>query len=188
MMTARRSNMTRYWLFVVLTAIGMSAFADANDGEYLGYRLGEKFEVPRGAISEEHIMGALIYIVDPGRQPHHIDSMSIYVSPKTAIIGSIFGEWYFSTPRAAEDFADRYLASLESKYSHWRRRGRSLSFGDYQLWVEVEEKPLIVDYWPSHKNSRVAIGLIYSPGSIGRSGWMALVNREVNNLELTASD
>lgn len=128
------------------------------------------------------------YIVDPGRQPHHIDSASVYLSPESSIIGSIFGKWYFSSTPTATAFADRYLASLEEKYGHWKRRGRSLTSGDYQLWVDIEERPPIADYWPSHKNSRVAIGLIYSPDSIGRSEWMALINRELNNLELTASD
>jgi hypothetical protein len=56
------------------------------------------------------------------------------------------------------------------------------------LWVDIEEKPPIVEHWPSHKNSRVAIGLIFAPDSVGRSEWMALIQRELNNLELTAKE
>jgi len=175
-------------ILIGLMFLSTSAFADANDGEYLGIKLGEKLTTPRGAVGKDHVMGAKIYVVDPSRQPHHIDSMSIYVSPKSSVIGSIFGEWYFASRRSAERFADRYLSSLEEKYSHWKRRGRSLTYGDYQLWVEVEEKPPIVDHWPSHKNARVAIGLIFAPDSVGRSEWMALIGREVNNLEVTAKD
>lgn len=180
--------MTRYLILISLIFLSASAFADANDGEYLGYILGERFTVPRGAVRKDHITGAMIYVVDPRRQPHHIHSVSIYVSPKSSMIGSIFGEWYFSSARSANDFGDRYLSSLEKKYSHWKRRGRSLTHGDYQLWVDVEEKPPVVDHWPSHKNSRVAIGLIFAPDSAGRSEWMALIHREVNDLELTAKE
>ena len=163
------------------------ALADANDGEYLGFTLGQKFSAPRNAVRLDHITGAMHYIVDPGSHPHHIETMSIYVSPKSSIVGSIFGEWYFDNPRAAKVFADRYMARLEGKYSHWKRRGRSLTYGDYQLWVDIEEKPPIVDYWPSPKNTRVGIGLIYAPDSLGRHDWMALIKAELGNVEFAAS-
>ena len=178
--------MNRILIFISLILFSASAIADANDGEYLGFNLGEKFKVPRDAVGQYHITGAMIYVVDPKRQPHHIDSMSIYVSPKSSVIGSIFGEWYFSSARSAKDFANQYLSTLEEKYGHWKRKGRSLTYGDYQLWVDVEEKPPFVEYWPSHKKSRVAIGLIFAPDSTGRNEWMALISREVNNFELTA--
>ena len=165
-----------------------SAVADANNGEYLGFKLGETFTVTSGTASIKHITGATVYAVDPGRHPHHIDSISIFVSPKSSVIGSVFGEWYFSNPRAAKVFADRYLSVLGDKYSHWISRGRSLTDGDYQLWVDIEEKPPIVDYWPSHKKSRVAIGLIYAPDSIGRRDWMALVKSEIGNPKIVARE
>ncbi|MCH8867990.1 MAG: hypothetical protein IID58_14215 [Proteobacteria bacterium] len=173
-----------FGIFCINTAV----LADANDGEYLGFKLGEKFAVPPGAVGMNHVMGAMIYTVNPGQHPHHIDSISIFVSPESSIVGSIFGEWYFSNPRAANVFANRYLSNLELKYSHWVHRGRSLTYGDYQLWVEIEEKPLIVDDWPSDKNSRVAIGLIYARDSLGRNEWMALINSEIGKIKFAASD
>jgi hypothetical protein len=177
-------NKTLVLIFTICFSV--SVHADANDGEYLGYSLGDKFKVPRGAEGDYHITGAMIYAVDPKRQPHHIDSMSIYVSPKSSIIGSIFGEWYFSSARSAKSFADNYQAALEKKYPHWKVRRRSLTYGDHQLWVDIEEKPPFDDYWPSRDKHRVAIGLIYSPDSLGRNDWMALINWEVNNIKLTA--
>lgn len=178
--------MTRKLILICLILLSASAFADANDGEYLGYNLGEKFKVPRGVDGRDHITGALIYVVSPRRQPHHIDSVSLYVSPKSSMIGSIFGEWYFSSLRSAKVFADQYLSKLEEKYRHWKRRGRSLTYGDYQLWVDVEEKSPMVEHWPSRKNSRVAIGLIFAPDSAGRNEWMALISSEVSNPDLSA--
>ena len=178
--------MTRILIFISLILFSAAIIADANDGEYFGYNLGDKFRVPRGAAAKYHITGAMIYVVDPRRQPHHIDSMSIYVSPKSSVIGSIFGEWYFSSARSAKDFANQYLSALEEKYGHWQRRGRSLTYGDYQLWVDIEEKPPVVEYWPSHKKSRVAIGLIFAPDSTSRSEWMALISSEVDKLEVAA--
>jgi hypothetical protein len=170
----------------ILILVSMQAFADANDGDYLGYTLGDTFPVSRRAVSYNHITGAMFYSVVPSRHPHHIDAVSIYVSPKSSVIGSIFGEWYLPSERAAEDFGDRYLARLEEKYGDWKRKGRSLTHGDYQLWVDIERKPPIVDYWPSRKEFRVAIGLIYAPDSVARSEWMDLIDRELNNIELAA--
>jgi len=180
--------MTRLLILISLISYGASALADAGAGEYLGYNLGDKFTVPRGAVGKDHITGAMIYVVAPKRQPHHIDAVSLYVSPKSSMIGSIFGEWYFSNARAAEVFADRYMSSLEKRYSNWKRRGHSLTYGDYQLWVEIEEKSPFVEHWPSREKSRVAIGLIFAPDSTGRNEWMALIQRELNNLDLTAED
>ncbi|MDH3274566.1 MAG: hypothetical protein OEM64_07450 [Gammaproteobacteria bacterium] len=178
--------MARILFFISLILFNTSVIADANHGEYLGYTLGDKYRVPRGTVGEYHITGAMIYAVDPKRQAHHVDSMSIYVSPKSSIIGSIFGEWYFSNARSAKSFADNYLAALEKKYPHWKLRGRSLTYGDHQLWVDLEEKPPFDDYWPSRDKHRVAIGLIYAPDSLGRNNWMALIDREVNNFKLSA--
>ncbi len=180
--------MLRMLVLLGFIFINTSVFADANDGEFLGFKLGETFTVSSGTASMKHITGATVYAVDPGRHAHHIDSISIFVSPKSSVIGSVFGEWYFSNPRAAKVFADRYLSVLGKKYGHWIRRGRSLTDGDYQLWVDIEEKPPIVDYWPSHKKSRVAIGLIYAPDSLGRRDWMALVRSEISNPKIVARE
>ena len=117
--------MLRKLILIGFIFINTTAFADANDGEYLGFKLGEKLTVPRGAVSMDHVTGAMIYALDPGQHPHHIDSISIFVSPKSSIVGSIFGEWYFSNSKAAKVFADRYFFSLELKYDHWTRQGRS---------------------------------------------------------------
>ena len=180
--------MLRKLILVSLVLCPASVIADANDGDYLGFTLGRKFDAPKGAVSYDHITGALVYNIDPGDHPHHIDSMSIYVSPKGSIVGSIFGEWYFDSSRMAKAFADRYMARLKEKYPDWRRRDSSLSNGEYQLWVDVEEKPPIVDYWPSRLNVRVAIGLIYAPDSQGRHDWMALIKSELGEVEFAATE
>ena len=159
------------------------AYADANDGEYLGYRLGAEFEPPRKAESRQHITGARIFDQAPGTHPHHMDTITLYVSPTSSIIGSILGEWYFARQRAAAVFADRYLAQLAEKYPHWKLSGRSLSNGSYQLWVEVEQRPYIEDYWPSRHDYRVGVGLIYAPDSVRRGEWMAMIDAEINKRE-----
>ena len=179
--------MVRNLILISLLFFSASAIGDANDGEYLGFKLGERFSAPRGAVRRNHLMGALIYVVDPRQRVEHIDSVSVYVSPKSSIIGSIFGEWYFSSARSAKNFADRYMPTLENKYSHWRRRRSSLTNGDFQLWVDLEQKPPIVDHWPSDKNFRVSIALIFAPDSPRRSEWMATIRKEANALVLAVS-
>jgi hypothetical protein len=176
----------RKLILISLLFVSASAHADANDGEYLGFKLGEEFSVPRGAAGKHHYMGAMIYAADPGKGHQHIDSLSVYVSPKSLIIGSIFGAWYFSSERSAQAFSDRHLQTLEQQYDHWKRRRSSLTNGDYQLWVDLEEKPPIVDHWPSPKRFRVSVALIFAPDSMPREDWMDAIRREANNPELTA--
>jgi hypothetical protein len=161
-----------------LLLLSAPAFADANDGEYLGFKLGEKFAAPRGAIARQHITGALSYSIDPEHRHQHMGSLALYVSPKSSIIGSIFGEWYFSSERSARQFADRYMLTLEEKYGHWRRRRSTLTNGDYQLWVDLEEKPPVVEHWPSAKTVRVSVALIFAPESARRKEWLAMVASE----------
>ncbi len=179
--------MLRKLILVSLILCNTLVLADANDGEYLGFTLGERFKVPRGSVGMDHVTGAVIYAIDAGLHSHHIDSINIYVSPESSIVGGIFGERYFSNPRAAEVFADRYLCSLETKYSNWVRRGRSLTFGDYQLWVDIEEKSSLDYDWSEDQNTRVAIALIYAPDSPGRSEWMILIGSEIGEIELASS-
>lgn len=173
--------MIAFMLFVV-----SNAYADASNGEYLGYRLGDRFDPPRKAESRQHITGALIFDLAPGSHPHHMDTITVYVSPTSSIIGGILGEWYFARERAAELFADRYLANLVEKYPQWSLYRGSLTYGNYQLWVEVEQRPYIVEHWPSNHDYRVGVGLIYAPESSRRSVWMTMIDREINSRNLTA--
>jgi len=182
-----RNNRVLWCILAVFFTLGSSpVLADAADGEYLGFRLGDKISAPRGTEVRVHITGAQIFDLDPGTHDHHVDAVSIYVSPKSSTVGSIFGEWYFANERAAERFAEGYLANLEGKYGRWKRSGRSLTYKDFQLWVELEKKPVVTERWISTNNFRVSIGLIYAPETLGRSTWMATVNLEANNPELAA--
>lgn len=182
--------MTRILIFISLFFLSASAFADANDGEYLGFKLGERYSAPRGSVGRGHITGALVYAVDAHKRHQHIGSLSIYVSPKSSIIGSIFGEWYFSSERSAQEFMDRYMDNLEKKYSDWKhersrwhRKRAPLTNGQYQLWTDLEQRPPIVDHWPSSKKFRVSVALVFAPESEGRSEWMTRIKNELNDLQ-----
>lgn len=175
--------MTRILIIISLLFLSTSAVADANDGEYLGFKLGETYTATRGSVGRAHITGALVYVVDAHKRHQHIGSLSIYVSPKSSVIGSIFGEWYFTDKRSAQQFLDRYMQKLESTYSDWKRRRSTLTNGDYQLWVDLEQKPPFVDHWPSPKKFRVSVALIYSPDSSARKEWMARIKNELNELQ-----
>ena len=63
---------TRRLIFISLLILSTSALADANDGEYLGFKLGSKFSAPEGAIGRDHFMGALVYVVDPHQRHQHM--------------------------------------------------------------------------------------------------------------------
>ena len=169
---------TRKLVFISLLFLSTSALADANDGEYLGFKLGSTFAAPEGAIGRDHITGALVYFLDPHQRHQHIGSLSVYVSPKSSIIGSVFGDWYFSSKRSAQQFSDRHMQTLETTYSNWKRGRNTLTNADYQMWVDLEQKPPIVDHWPSDKKFRVSVALVFAPESTARNAWVARVTRE----------
>ena len=169
---------THKLVFISLLFLSTSALADANDGEYLGFKLGSTFAAPEGAIGRDHITGALVYFLDPHQRHQHIGSLSVYVSPKSSIIGSVFGDWYFSSKRSAQQFSDRHMQTLETTYSNWKRGRNTLTNADYQMWVDLEQKPPIVDHWPSDKKFRVSVALVFAPESTARNAWVARVTRE----------
>lgn len=169
---------TRRIACISLLLLSTSVIADANDGEYLGFTLGSKFYVPEGAIGRHHITGALVYFMDPHQRHQHIGSLSVFVSPKSSIIGGIFGDWYFSSKRSAEQFSVRHMQTLETKYGNWKRRRNTLSHGDYEMWLDLEQKPPIVEHWPSDKKFRVSVALVFAPDSTAKSAWMAKVMSE----------
>ncbi len=87
-----------------LIFLSMHAFADGDDGEYLGFKLGDRFSVPRGVVGKDYIMGALTFNVDPGRHPHHIlryfrNLLRCLLNPKTKIFSDIS---FFATPDIQE--------------------------------------------------------------------------------------
>jgi hypothetical protein len=65
--------MNRKAIFISLLLVNTSVVADANDGDYLGFTLGQSYSVPRGAVAKDHIIGALVYAVDPQRRQQHLD-------------------------------------------------------------------------------------------------------------------
>ncbi len=159
------------------------ATADANKGEFLGFKLGDKYAVPPGSVGKSLITGAMYYAVDPEQRHQHMGSLSLYVSPRSSIIGSIFGGWYFPSKKKAQAFADHYLRIVEQQYGHWKRRRNVFTNGDYQLWVDLEEKPPTYDHWPSEMKFRVSVALIFAPDSTLRGEWLAMIQQE----DLTAS-
>jgi hypothetical protein len=184
--------MTRKSIFISLLLVNTSVVADANDGEYLGFTLGQSYSVPRGAVAKDHIIGALDYAVDPHQRAQHLGSLSIYVSPGSSVIGSIFGGWYFTSERAAKSFLERYTQILDDEYGDWKRHRilftsvKSFTNGKYQLWVDFEQKPSIVDHWPSDKKYRVGVALTYALDSSARNNWIAMINLELGRGKLTA--
>jgi hypothetical protein len=170
----------------LLLAFGTTAHADADNGEFMGYRLGEEFVAPENAEPRPHVAGPRVYDFVVESRDHGAESMSIYASPRSSIIGSIFGEWYFSSRVAAKRFAERYLQSLTRRYDHWATKGSYLTHDSYQLSVEVQKKSRNDDFWPSPGKYRVAASLIYAPESLARGEWMAIVYMETSNPALTA--
>ena len=174
-----QSSIVRSTIILIgLILFSSSAIADANNGVFLGFRLGESYAVPPGSVGKSLITGAMYYAVDPEQRHQHMGSLSLYVSPESSIIGSIFGGWYFSSKQKAQAFADHYLRLVEQQYGHWKRRRNVFTNGDYQLWVDLEEKPPTYDHWPSEMDFRVSVALIFAPDSTRRNEWLAMIRQE----------
>ena len=65
-------NLGSTLIYLGLLFFSAGATGDANDGEYLGFKLGDRYAVPRGSVGKSHITGALSYAIDPEHRHQHM--------------------------------------------------------------------------------------------------------------------
>jgi hypothetical protein len=54
------------------------------------------------------------------------------------------------------------------------------------MWVDLEQKSPFVDHWPSDKEFRVSVALIFAPDSAPRRNWIATLQKESDSLAAVA--
>ena len=105
-------------LLCCLFALPAVVFADAGDGQFMGYELGTKYAAsPREA--EVTTTGNLLITAENPTKPADIVQVSLIATPESRTIGYIIGASWFATEREARDFGTRYVELLRAKYPAW---------------------------------------------------------------------
>lgn len=172
----------RYFLYCLL-ALPAAVFADANDGQFMGYELGTVYATPSEK-PELMTTGNLLQTAENPTKPDDIWQVSLITTPETQNIGYIVAASWFPTEREARDFAIRYVNLLRAKYSDWAFGQEkmddnfdivevSLDMAPHQLKVGVTN-----DNLDGRNMWRASLGLGWERGSDEWLAWENLARSE----------
>ena len=101
-----------------LFALPSVVFADAGDGQFMGYELGTKYPAsPQTAAVTT--TGNLLITAENPTKPADIVQVSLIATPESRTIGYIIAASWFVSEREARDFGIRYVELLRAKYPAW---------------------------------------------------------------------
>jgi hypothetical protein len=106
-------------ILACLFVIPVTVMADANQGEFMGYRLGDDYT---GTVSQPQITtsGNLILVADKPVKPDDITEVTLITTPESKTIGYINASSWFESTDAARDFGRKYVELLRAKYPDWK--------------------------------------------------------------------
>lgn len=109
--------LTRFLLCCIL-AVPTVALADANDGQFMGYQLGDNYPAELRH-SEITTSGNLLIVAEDPVKPASIDEVRLVATPKSRTIGYIAATSWHDTEEAARADGRRYAEALRTLYPDW---------------------------------------------------------------------
>ena len=105
-------------LLCCLLALPTVVFADASEGQFMGYELGKEYPTSSQKFGIT-TTGNLRIVAEHPTKPDNINQVSLIATPDSRTIGYIIAASWFATEREARDFGIRYVELLRAKYSDW---------------------------------------------------------------------
>ena len=126
-------------LLCCLFALPTVAFADANDGQFMGYALGAEYPTSPPEVVV-YTTGNLLILAENPIKPADIVQVSLVATPDSRTIGYIAAASWYATEGEAREVGRRYVELLRAKYPDWEF-GRELMDASLRI-VEVNfDKP-----------------------------------------------
>lgn len=174
--------LTRLLLLCVLS-IPAAAWADANDGEFMGFTLGKHYP-KTSSNSELTTAGNLLIVAEDPVKPPSIEQVSLVATPESKTIGYIAASSWHDTEEQARASGRRYAEALRTLYPDWGF-GREQLDGRFTI-VEVnfDKSPynLQLSLAPDKRDGRdmwrFTMGLGWMANSQPLSEWKALAASE----------
>jgi len=108
----------RSLVFVVLGMPG-AVFADANDGDFMGYRLGSKYQRDANTQVRRTATDNLFVTAEKPVKPADIEEVTLLTTAETLTIGYIEASSWFETEDEARARGKHYVQLLRAKYPDW---------------------------------------------------------------------
>jgi hypothetical protein len=127
-------------LLCSLFALPTVVFADASDGQFMGYQLGTKYSAPTQDAEVTTTGNLLIAAKDPTK-PADIVQVSLVATPESATIGHIIAASWYATEQEARDVGRRYAELLRAKYPEWSFGGELMDASLRIVEVNLDQAP-----------------------------------------------
>ena len=197
-------------LSAILFGAPIVSFADANNGELLGFKIGEKCPDIIAGITVTEEVDVLTFALQPSyagaNVPDDFKVVNLECSKESFTIGAIKAFTRMRSAKAegeiasavidAGEIAEKYKAMLEAEYPDWeglpdgsRSNKLEIANGKYVLYVrfytqEAEPSFLEMLVGDEAREATVLIGLRYLGGSKAHQNWSDVIEREAQEVAL----
>ncbi len=166
-------------LLFCLVALPALAFADANDGQFMGYELGAGYPETSHA-GEGTTTGNLLIVAKNPVKPGDIEEVSLVTTPVTRTVGYISAAAWFASEDEARTSARRYVDLLRAKYPDWEFGREVMDASMRIVEVSFDKAPynltlrLARDVHEGRDMWRFSMGLGWQPRSKESRAWQDL--------------
>jgi len=108
----------RIFLMLLFVMPGV-VYADAGDGDFMGYRLGSEYKRGPDTLLELTTTGNFRITAEQPVKPADVAQVTLLTTRETLTIGYISAEQWFASEAEARDFGRRYFELLRAKYPDW---------------------------------------------------------------------
>ncbi len=175
-------------LLVALIAMPAAVFADAANGDFLGYTLGANYNSSAKTVQQVRTNGTLVVQAENPIKPDDIASVALIVTSETKTIGHIIGSQWFATEAEGRDFARRYVNLLHAKYSGWEY-GREKMDNNLRInEINLDEQPhnirfrLDQELHDGQTMWRFSMSLTWLPTSKEFQAWQNMASSQRNEV------
>jgi len=118
-------------LLYCLFALPTVAFADANEGQFMGYELGTEYPTSPREV-EVTTAGNLLIEAENPTKPTDIVQVNLVATPESQTIGYIIAASWYATEDEAREVGRRYVQLLRAIYPDWDI-GRELMDASFRI-------------------------------------------------------
>lgn len=166
-------------LLFCLLVLPAAVFADASEGQFMGYELGADYPVTPQE-SESTTTGNLVIVAENPVKPADIKQVRLVATPVSRTIGYINAASWYATESEAREVARRYVELLRVKYPDWKFGREAMDANLRIVEVNFDKTPynlqlrLVPDEHEGQDMWRFSMGLGWQPNSREWLAWQDL--------------
>lgn len=181
-------------LMAMASLLPCPVFADASDGEFLGYRLDQAYDVTASTQTSPSPAGNLQILAERPVMPADLRFVRLTTTVSSHTIGFIHGMQDFETEHLARTFAKKYYKLLRAKYPAWRIDTNEIELSNElrPIAVRMDLSPhtirLKIDERPGANPYRVTITLTFLYDGPRWRTWTELARSERDEQQKTSDE